>query len=316
MKLNALLTRDELRLFTRASDLMGWWAIAFDWALIAGSLALVAAWPNPLSVLVALVIIGGRQLGLAVLMHEASHRSLFATRWLNDVAGKWLCAAPVWSDVERYRPYHLEHHSFAGTERDPDLGLIEPFPVSPASFRRKVIRDLAGLSAIRRVYGQLAIDLGYVEYTTSGRVMPIETPMTPWARVRLGAHHLGPMLLTNTVLFAILAAVGTPWLYLLWVVAWLTTHSLFFRLRAIAEHACTERVEDPLRNTRTTVAGPLTRLTVAPHNVAYHIEHHLLMTAPYFRLPALHRRLAALGALENSAVERSYAGVLRQVLHG
>ena len=313
--LTSILSREEISEFTRASNLMGAAAVLGDWALVLGAMAGVAYWPHPVSVLLALVIIGGRQLGFAVLMHEAAHRSLFAHRGVNDFVGQWLCAAPVWSDVERYRPYHLQHHSFTGGERDPDLGLIRPFPISRASFARKILRDLSGWTGLRRVQGQLAMDFGLIEFTTSGsvRAIPSRAPLTE--RLRTGLGHLAPVAISNLILFSILAFTGHPWLYLLWVVAWLTTHSLFFRLRSIAEHAGTDAGEDVLKNTRTTTAGPIARLTIAPHGVNYHLEHHLLMTVPYFRLAALHRRLKAKGALEGSHVEKNYWGVWKRILH-
>jgi fatty acid desaturase len=100
--------------------------------------------------------------------------------------------------------------------------------------------------------------------------------------------------------------------YSVWAVAWLTTYGLFLRIRSIAEHACTEGGPDPLRHTRTTRASWLARLTVAPHAVADHLEHHLLPTVPYFRLKAMHRRLRALGVIPPGALAPSYAAVLRE----
>lgn len=52
------------------------------------------------------------------------------------------------------------------------------------------------------------------------------------------------------------------------------------RLRAIAEHAVVGDAADPLRNTRTTGAGPLARALLAPYWVNYHLEHHLLIFVP------------------------------------
>ncbi|MEM6931536.1 MAG: fatty acid desaturase, partial [Myxococcota bacterium] len=89
-----LLSKEEIRELTRASDLAGWRSVLTDWGLVAAAMALVAVWPNVLTVLVALVILGGRQLGLAILTHECAHYSLFATRWLNDVVGVWLAGSP------------------------------------------------------------------------------------------------------------------------------------------------------------------------------------------------------------------------------
>lgn len=71
-----------------------------------------AWWPNPFTFLVGVMVIGGRQLGLAILMHDAAHGLLFADRRLNDWFGSWLCALPVFTILALYRPYHLQHHRF------------------------------------------------------------------------------------------------------------------------------------------------------------------------------------------------------------
>lgn len=70
-----------------------------------------AVWPVliPISVM----IIGTRQLGLAILMHEAAHGGLSTNVRLNDALGHWLCAVPIGASLTAYRPYHLSHHRFA-----------------------------------------------------------------------------------------------------------------------------------------------------------------------------------------------------------
>ena len=55
------------------------------------------------------------------------------------------------------------------------------------------------------------------------------------------------------------------------------------------------------------------RMTVAPHAVNFHVEHHLLMTVPWFRLAALHRLLAARDALPAGSLSPGYGAVLRAV---
>ena len=40
------------------------------------AIALMTLWPNPLTWLIAVMIVGTRQLGLAILMHEAAHGGL------------------------------------------------------------------------------------------------------------------------------------------------------------------------------------------------------------------------------------------------
>ena len=94
-----------------------------------------------------------RQLGMAILMHDAAHRALFSNRKLNDWAGNWLCAYPIWSDTIPYRRYHLQHHAKTGGPEDPDLGLVTPFPITRSSLRRKVWRDLSGKTGIKFAKG-------------------------------------------------------------------------------------------------------------------------------------------------------------------
>jgi len=95
------------------------------------------------------------------------------------------------------------------------------------------------------------------------------------------------------------------------VLAWATTFSLFVRIRSIAEHGVTEHSMDPLKNTRTTHASQLARLTVAPHHVNFHLEHHLLPTVPHDRLPAMHRRLVERGGWAEATKADSQLEVLR-----
>jgi fatty acid desaturase len=287
-----VLSREEVRELLRQRDLPSWLALATTWGLVFGAMALVAMWPNPLTVVAALFVIGARQLGLAVLMHEAAHRTLFRSRRLNDFVGQWLCAYPIWSDVATYRPYHLQHHAKTGGPEDPDLGLVRPFPITRASLRRKVLRDLTGRTGIKFARGSFKRSVARW-HDPAGR------------RAAIG------VVTTNLALLGMLALAGHAWLYLLWVGAWLTTNTLVTRIRAIAEHALTPDADDPLRNTRTTVARWWERLLIAPNRVNYHLEHHLLMTVPFYNLPRLHRMLRERGVLEEACVEHGYLNVLR-----
>lgn len=287
-----LLSRDEIRALTRTSDLAGVAAVLGAWVPIAACFAAMALWPRPAVVAIAIVVLGGRQLALAVAMHEAAHGTLFRTRALNELADL-VCARPVLGHVARYRRHHLRHHAHTGTERDPDLGLAPVAPMTRASLARKTARDLLFVSGLRRVFGLLLMDLELLAYDVGGG-----TPARlPWrgvaAHARAFARNAGPGLAVNAALAAGLWACGAAWTYGAWVVAYLTTYGLFMRVRSLAEHACTARGPDPLQNTRTTRAGLLARATVAPLFVNHHLEHHLLPTVPWFRLPAMHRLLAA-----------------------
>src|SRR5262249_37130247 len=138
-----------------------------------------------------------------------------------------------------------------------------------------------------------------------------KAPMPFSWRLPVAFKNLRGVVLTNLVLFAVLALAGKPWLFGLWVVSYLTTFSAIVRIRSIAEHACTQMDLDPVKNTRTTAASWFARVTVAPHRVNYHLEHHLLMTVPYFKLPKFHRLLRERGALQGAYVSLGYLEVLK-----
>src|ERR1700742_5102589 len=82
------------------------------WALIVAAGAMFVVWPNPLTYVLAVMIIGARQLGLAILMHDAAHGALHSSQKINDWVGHWLCAVPVGAELASYRAYHLKHHRF------------------------------------------------------------------------------------------------------------------------------------------------------------------------------------------------------------
>ena len=66
--------------------------IAHAWTMILGAIAMVAVWPNPFTFLLAVAIIGSRQLGLSILMHDGAHGLLANGTKLNMALSQWLCA--------------------------------------------------------------------------------------------------------------------------------------------------------------------------------------------------------------------------------
>lgn len=299
------MTSDEIRPLAARSDLWGAALVLHAWAMIAGAVALFALWPNPLTFLLAVVLIGSRQLGLAILMHDAAHRALFRTGPLNEHVGRWLCGYPILADLDAYRHYHLTHHRHTQTVRDPDLRLSAPFPTTRASLRRKFTRDLTGQTGIKQLYGQIRTWL-----TFAGDDDAIEEAHSQAFK----APGLGRPLIVNIVLFALFWALGAWWWYLaFWLLPLMTWFQLVLRVRNIAEHACTERSDDPFRNVRTTRAGWLARALVAPYWVNYHLEHHLVMHVPCYRLPAMHRLLMEKGLGPRMTLAPSYLAVLGQV---
>ena len=319
LSVTELFSREEIKELTTTSDLHGAWSVASTWAVIVMTFGTVAysweylpIWGKVLMCAVALAILAGRQLAMAILMHDASHHSLFKTKWLNTHLTDWLCARPIWNEVSKYRPYHLKHHAKTSQPDDPDLGLVKNFPITQSSLFRKFFRDLNGQSGLKFLAGRVLMDLELLEWSVSNDPKPI--PRGDRSKVDLAKNLLknsSGMLLANATIFSVFWASGHPKLYLLWPLAYITPFPLFIRIRAMAEHAGLETSYSALSNTRTTRADYLARAFVAPIHVNYHIEHHLMAAVPHQKLAKMHQMLR-----ERQYVDAppSYLDVIRSLL--
>ncbi len=304
-------TDEEVAELRQHSDWQGWRMLIADYGMIATVMTLVAFYPNALTIVFALIVIGGRQLGLAIVMHEAAHRTLFNNRRLNDWVGNWLAAYPIYLCADMYRSHHLDHHGKTWGDTDPDRILAEGFPVSKMSMTRKVLRDLLGITGLKQLIGT-----SYVAYKVIRReqvnkgTLPLRLDRERMIKMVIGT------LLTNAIFFGLLWGLGHPMLYLLWFGAWMTTGKLVVRLRSMAEHALVRTPDpgDPFGNTRTTLTRWWERLFVAPHNVGFHLEHHLVITIPQYKLERFHRMLEERGMLDDACIEKGYARVFRRMV--
>jgi len=294
-----LVTPDQLAELRERVEWKGLFLIAHAWAVILAAMALVTVFPNPVTYILAVMLIGSRQLGLAILMHEGAHRCFSRSENRNTALSQWLCAYPIFADTLAYRRYHLAHHAHTQQEDDPDLVLSAPFPITRASYRRKFLRDITGQTGYEQRKAQLLNALG--------------APSWPLAqRARHFRDKLGPQLAVNALLAAGLAAAGIWWAYpLLWLVPLLTWMMVITRIRNIAEHAVVPDSDDPLRNTRTTQASLIERIFVAPYFVNYHLEHHLLFYVPCYNLPKLHAILMSGPHAARMEVQPGYLSVMR-----
>jgi fatty acid desaturase len=63
-------------------------------------------------------------IGLQELKHQAVHRNFLSVAWVNDVIGMW-AAALFGHNFIGYRYFHLRHHQFFCTEKDPEGDLYQ-----------------------------------------------------------------------------------------------------------------------------------------------------------------------------------------------
>jgi fatty acid desaturase len=272
----------------------------------------VAVFPNIFTIIIALFIIGGKQLGCAIIMHDASHYSLFKSKKLNDLVGNFLGGYPIFNNIEQYRPYHFQHHIATGTEDDPDINLVSGYPAKMASMMRKLLRDIAGLSGIKADAALFSMHAGILKYNLGNMIEKIPKEDRPWKIILRNAFYnlCGPVFV-NGLMFLILYLLGHPYLYLLWIGANITTFNFSLRIRSIAEHSVVEDTGDPYKNTRTTYANFFERILFAPLHVNYHMEHHFLQNMPSYNSPAMHKLLLERGFYKHGLLKQSYWDVLK-----
>lgn len=289
-------TPQEWAVLSARSRWKGLALVVHCWLVIGAAIGMGVLWP--ITIPLAVLLVGNRQLGLFILMHDAAHGALHPNRKLNDWVGKWLCG----SDLHAYRSYHLQHHRFVQQTEDPDLVLSAPFPVTRASLRRKMIRDITGQTFYKQRFGGLVATLKANDKAASA--WPVV-----WAEARQQRHFL----IGNGIGFALFCAAGLSWAWLLmWLLPMATWLPVITRLRNIAEHALVaQNGSDPLRHARTTHANLLERLVIAPYWVNYHSEHHMFTQIACWNLPQAHRILKLGGVTARMELQPGYLAVLR-----
>ncbi len=127
--IQALKERDNVTNFTYLAGVYSVIAVtvaATIWSFGAISEAGISWWWKIPPALLAIIIMGGSQHQLAGAVHEAAHFMLFKNRRLNELAGDWLAAFPIYTTTYQYRVQHLAHHQFVNDPiRDPDISQLK-----------------------------------------------------------------------------------------------------------------------------------------------------------------------------------------------
>jgi len=297
MNIQQTLTPVELDRIAERNDLHATWLFVCNYGIIAGIFAVMAVWPNPLTIVLGTLLLGGRQLGLFVLVHECGHGTLFGSKRMNELAGDWLGAAPTFDDMRHYSRGHLQHHRLAGTTEDPDLPNYRDYPISRERLRRKIFRDLTGQTGWKQTKGLFKALMTFNE-------QPLERRLA-----------LARGLLFNALMLGLFVYLGVAWLYLVWWAALLTSYRLASRLRQVAEHGNVPDLydRDPRLHTRTVAVPWYDRLLFCPLGVSYHVEHHMMASIPLYNLPKLHKVLKDKGHYDDVVFLPNYANMLRHV---
>jgi len=294
------LPRELIQSLTRRSAWRASIAVVADIAVLALAIAVALAWwPNPLVLVPALIIIGTRQHALFVIAHDAAHYLLYERRWLNDLVGR-VCAALQGLSMCTYRVIHRLHHNNLYGPLDPDTALHGGYPRGRMYLVRKLAKDLCGLTAWK-TYAYFLGGAPALNTATSVALRPLDDTSTKLrGEARSDRNMVIALHLAALVAFA---ASGYLLQYLvLWVLPLVTVVQAILRLRAIAEHGATTDFSSPLTAARTNLGPAWLRWIIFPHNVNYHVEHHLYASVPQYNLPRLHAEMASQGILESAEV--------------
>lgn len=274
-------------------------ALGFDWVVIVAAISISEYFTNPVTYILAVLIIGGRMHGLGVLMHEFAHYRFTSDRKLSDSIGNLLAAWPIGTTVNSYRLNHLAHHQHTNTDKDPDW--VAKLGVAKFTFPQKV----------RRV---LAVVAGYVIAVES--IIDLRSIL---GRVNNADADNGMSKIARLIFYATAAAILTwtgSWTGFLmyWLVPYLTAFMFFLYVRGVAEHFGSMNYDIELGSTRSVTPHFWERLFFCPHNINYHLEHHLFPGVPFYNLPALQNLLLTDPKYREKAhLTRGYStGLLRE----
>lgn len=261
----ATLPEGTLARHTQRRDRPGLWRASVHFGLIAIIGALIAVrvpgWGVLLPVQGVLIVF------LFTLEHECTHKTPFATPWVNEALGH-VCGAVLVLPFLWFRYFHMAHHRFTNLPgQDPELAQMPPhtragfwWHVSGIPLWRDLIATLLRLAAGRA--GE-----SFVPVRARSRIIRE-------ARLLLGFYAVA----AATFLFS-------PVLVWVWLVPLLLGQPVL-RVYLLAEHGRCPQVANMFDNTRTTCTNRIVRLLA--WNMPYHVEHHVAPVVPFHQLPAFH----------------------------
>ena len=168
-----------------------------------------------------------------------------------------------------------------------------------------MLRDLTGITGIKQRYQSIQKTFDNDTLKVDGKeISGFKSKAT-----------LRGIFLSQLLIFISMSIVGNWWYYFaFWIVPALTIFQFFYRIRNIAEHAVVPNDCDDFNNARTTNASFIERCFVAPYYVNYHLEHHLFMFIPCYKLKDAHNLLVAKKYTNRMEIKKGYIPLLKSIL--
>lgn len=224
--------------------------------------------------LVAVFFIGGRQRGLAGVLHMATHRAFMRNHRVGDVVGAVFGGYTVLQSFTGYRASHLgEHHGRLGDpERDPDYKQYQDNALCGENLGRAAFRRYLRTAVSPRATAS------YMLYLLRHRIITRDESVSErWIR--------GAIILA-VLAWAVIGGWWT-WLLLLWFVPLITTQVWIGAVAELMEHfpliETAPRVDIYMSWNR--VYGLATRFVLGEKDgEGFHLVHHLFPRTPMWRL--------------------------------
>lgn len=291
--------RREVLTLTRPAPFRWLLQCALIWGSVAFFIVAAELADHWFVTLLAVLLVGSRQLALGYLMHDQAHYCAFRFRG-GDLLANVLAAYPLMVlTTEKYAQVHLSHHQHYFTERDPDFvrknGPLWTYPQTRWELVRTFGRELLGMNLIKLIKGKSA-----------GSATPYKRLGTIPGWVRPAYYGAWAVVFTVT---------GSWDVFLLyWLLPMLTVTQAFLRWAAICEHQYGvegARVED---TTPLIVLPWWQKLLLSDLNFGMHVYHHYFPAVPFCHLPRVHRVFVREGLVHEDRVLHGYGGILKAVM--
>ncbi|MFE7435492.1 fatty acid desaturase family protein [Streptomyces tendae] len=247
-------------------------------AALSGAAVLWIVLHGWLAALPAQLLLGTMFAHAVELQHQALHGTGLMSRRLNRWVGVAL-GVPMLVSYSRYRSLHLLHHRYLGTGQDTEFfqygynQRLTPGRLLASAFN--VRRWLEGLPDVAMSLGPVQ---RYEEVISSDR---IRRRIRTEYRITLG------FLLT---LAAVWWWTGSPVLVTLWLIPLLFAEPVHVAIELPEHLFCDRTSQNVFHSTRTVAGSWFSRWLTNANNL--HVEHHLSMTTPMNKLPAVHTLIA------------------------
>lgn len=277
-----LLPKAQLQQLLARRDGPGLRRLGAQAALYFGSAVGLACVDHPVAIAGLLVVSAVVQFGMFGMLHEACHKTAFATRWLNTLAS-WIAALAQPMGPALMEAFHFHHHRHTHVlAEDPELGglvLMRDWP--------RGLMWLVTMSGLPVLFARVA-------WTTFAAVTPpawdgawtaVLRFVKPERRRRIAWEaRLLVAIHATAITAAILWVPGLGWVY-----AGMALAHAILSVYITCEHRGLPEQGTILERTRTLVTPGWVRWLL--WNMPYHAEHHAWPAVPWFALPTLHEQV-------------------------